>query len=113
MPRSLCALFPCSPQELLSREEELKQAALKQKSQEEFLRQREHELAEWELEVFERELSLLIQQMNRERPLVKKRKGTFKRNKLKGRDSERISMPLGTILVGRDHSRVFSGGVRR
>uniref|UniRef100_A0A8D2LGU2 mitogen-activated protein kinase kinase kinase n=1 Tax=Varanus komodoensis TaxID=61221 RepID=A0A8D2LGU2_VARKO len=81
--------------ELLSREEELKQAALKQKSQEEFLRQREHELAQWELEVFERELSLLIQQMNRERPLVKKRKGTFKRNKLKGRDSEHISMPLG------------------
>ncbi|XP_060614303.2 mitogen-activated protein kinase kinase kinase 11 [Anolis sagrei] len=80
--------------ELLSREEELKQAALKQKSQEEFLRQREHELAQWELEVFERELSLLIQQMNRDRPHVKKRKGTFKRNKLKGRDSERISMPL-------------------
>ncbi|XP_053225621.1 mitogen-activated protein kinase kinase kinase 11 [Podarcis raffonei] len=80
--------------ELLSREEELKQAALKQKSQEEFLRQREHELAQWELEVFERELSLLIQQMNRERPYVKKRKGTFKRNKLKGRDSEHISMPL-------------------
>ncbi|XP_015745389.2 mitogen-activated protein kinase kinase kinase 11, partial [Python bivittatus] len=80
--------------ELLSREEELKQAALKQKSQEEFLRQREHELAQWELEVFERELSLLIQQMNRDRPHVKKRKGTFKRNKLKGRDGERISMPL-------------------
>ncbi|XP_026546973.1 mitogen-activated protein kinase kinase kinase 11-like, partial [Notechis scutatus] len=80
--------------ELLSREEELKQAALKQKSQEEFLRQREHELAQWELEVFERELSLLIQQMNRDRPHVKKRKGTFKRNKLRGRDSERISMPL-------------------
>uniref|UniRef100_A0A8C6X861 mitogen-activated protein kinase kinase kinase n=1 Tax=Naja naja TaxID=35670 RepID=A0A8C6X861_NAJNA len=80
--------------ELLSREEELNQAALKQKSQEEFLRQREHELAQWELEVFERELSLLIQQMNRDRPHVKKRKGTFKRNKLRGRDSERISMPL-------------------
>lgn len=59
------------------------------------MRQREHELAQWELEVFERELSLLIQQMNRERPYVKKRKGTFKRNKLKGRDGERISMPLG------------------
>ncbi|KAL7978292.1 hypothetical protein Chor_014831, partial [Crotalus horridus] len=80
--------------ELLSREEELNQAALKQKSQEEFLRQREHELAQWELEVFERELSLLIQQMNHDRPHVKKRKGTFKRNKLRGRDSEHISMPL-------------------
>lgn len=97
---------PC--QELLSREEELKQAALKQKSQEEFLRQREHELAQWELEVFERELSLLIQQMNRERPHVKKRKGTFKRNKLKGRDSERISMPLGTGRAGRVWIRTCS-----
>ncbi|TFK12098.1 GTP-binding protein SAR1a [Platysternon megacephalum] len=81
-------------QELLSREEELQRAALEQKSHEEFLRQREHQLAQWELEVFERELTLLIQQMNKEPPNVKRRKGTFKRNKLKGRDSERISMPL-------------------
>uniref|UniRef100_A0A8C8SD16 mitogen-activated protein kinase kinase kinase n=1 Tax=Pelusios castaneus TaxID=367368 RepID=A0A8C8SD16_9SAUR len=80
--------------ELLSREEELQRAALEQKSHEEFLRQREHQLAQWELEVFERELTLLIQQMNKEPPNVKRRKGTFKRNKLKGRDSERISMPL-------------------
>uniref|UniRef100_K7F6W1 mitogen-activated protein kinase kinase kinase n=1 Tax=Pelodiscus sinensis TaxID=13735 RepID=K7F6W1_PELSI len=79
--------------ELLSREEELQRAALEQKSHEEFLRQREHQLAQWELEVFERELTLLIQQMNKEPPNVKRRKGTFKRNKLKGRDSERISMP--------------------
>ncbi|XP_069500958.1 mitogen-activated protein kinase kinase kinase 11 [Ambystoma mexicanum] len=80
--------------ELLSREEELKRAALEQKSHEEFLRQREHELAQWELEVFERELTLLIHQMNKEKPNVKKRKGTFKRNKLKGRDSDKIGMPL-------------------
>lgn len=80
--------------ELLSREEELKRAALEQKSHEEFLRQREHELAQWELEVFERELTLLIRQMNKEKPNVKKRKGTFKRNKLKGRDSDKIGMPL-------------------
>ncbi|XP_074861615.1 mitogen-activated protein kinase kinase kinase 11 [Carettochelys insculpta] len=80
--------------ELLSREEELQRAALEQKSHEELLRQREHQLAQWELEVFERELTLLIQQMNKEPPNVKRRKGTFKRNKLKGRDSERISMPL-------------------
>lgn len=48
--------------------------------------------------MFERELTLLIQQMNKDPPNVKRRKGTFKRNKLKGRDSERISMPLGTGL---------------
>nr|XP_014349149.1 PREDICTED: mitogen-activated protein kinase kinase kinase 11 [Latimeria chalumnae] len=80
--------------ELLCREEELKRAALEQKSHEEFLRQREHELAQWELDVFERELTLLIHQMNQGRPNVKKRKGTFKRNKLKGKDGEKISMPL-------------------
>ncbi|XP_030074473.1 mitogen-activated protein kinase kinase kinase 11 isoform X2 [Microcaecilia unicolor] len=77
---------------LLSREEELKKAALEQKSYEEILRQREHELAQWELEVFEREFTLLIHQMNK-KPDVRKRKGTFKKNKLKSRDSE-ISMPL-------------------
>nr|XP_033809618.1 mitogen-activated protein kinase kinase kinase 11 isoform X2 [Geotrypetes seraphini] len=80
--------------ELLSREEELKKAALEQKSYEETLRQREHELAQWELEVFERELTLLIHQMNDKKPDVRKRKGTFKKNKLKCRDSEKISMPL-------------------
>ncbi|XP_029468030.1 mitogen-activated protein kinase kinase kinase 11 [Rhinatrema bivittatum] len=80
--------------ELLSREEELKRAALEQKSYEEILRQREHELAQWELEVFERELTLLIHQMNDKRPDVRKRKGTFKKNKLKGRETEKISMPL-------------------
>uniref|UniRef100_A0A8C4X2Q7 mitogen-activated protein kinase kinase kinase n=1 Tax=Erpetoichthys calabaricus TaxID=27687 RepID=A0A8C4X2Q7_ERPCA len=80
--------------ELLCREEELKRAALEQKSHEEFLRQREHELAQWELDVFERELSLLILQMNQEKPNVKKRKGTFKKHKLKVKNGEKISMPL-------------------
>ncbi|XP_034771068.2 mitogen-activated protein kinase kinase kinase 11-like [Acipenser ruthenus] len=80
--------------ELLCREEELKQAALEQKSHEEFLRQREEELAQWELDVFERELSLLILQMNQEKPNVKKRKGTFKKHKLKSKNGEKISSPL-------------------
>ncbi|XP_069750079.1 mitogen-activated protein kinase kinase kinase 11 [Narcine bancroftii] len=80
--------------ELLCREEELKQAALQQKSHEESLRQREHALAQWELDVFERELSLLIYQMNAEKPNVKKRKGTFKKNKLKVKDGQRISRPI-------------------
>ncbi|XP_055487277.1 mitogen-activated protein kinase kinase kinase 11-like [Leucoraja erinacea] len=79
--------------ELLCREEELKRAALQQKSHEESLRQREHALAQWELDVFERELSLLIYQMNAEKPNVKKRKGTFKKNKLKVKDGQCISRP--------------------
>jgi hypothetical protein len=60
------------------------------------LRRREHLLAQWELEVFERELTLLLQQVDRERPHVRRRRGTFKRSKLRARDGgERISMPLG------------------
>ncbi|KAK7813186.1 hypothetical protein U0070_005091 [Myodes glareolus] len=82
-------------QELLSREEELTRAAREQRSQAEQLRRREHLLAQWELEVFERELTLLLQQVDRERPHVRRRRGTFKRSKLRARDGgERISMPL-------------------
>lgn len=83
--------------ELRCREEELKRAALEQKSHEEFLRQREQQLAQWEQEVFERELSLLILHMNHEKPNVKKRKGTFKKHKLKGKNGEKISMPQDFI----------------
>ncbi|KAG7465242.1 hypothetical protein MATL_G00174230 [Megalops atlanticus] len=83
--------------ELRSREEELKRAALEQKSHEEFLRQREQQLAQWEQDVFERELSLLILHMNQEKPNVKKRKGTFKKHKLKGKNGEKISMPQDFI----------------
>ncbi|XP_035267629.1 mitogen-activated protein kinase kinase kinase 11 [Anguilla anguilla] len=83
--------------ELRSREEELKRAALEQKSHEEFLRQREQQLAQWEQDVFERELSLLILHMNQDKPNVKKRKGTFKKHKLKGKNGEKISMPQDFI----------------
>lgn len=84
-------------QELLCREEELKRAALEQKSHEEFLRLREQQLAQWEQDVFERELSLLILHLNQnqEKPNVKKRKGTFKKHKLKCKNGEKISMPQG------------------
>uniref|UniRef100_H3CE22 mitogen-activated protein kinase kinase kinase n=1 Tax=Tetraodon nigroviridis TaxID=99883 RepID=H3CE22_TETNG len=84
--------------ELRCREEELKRAALEQKSHEEFLRQREQQLAQWEQDVFERELSLLILHLNQnqEKPNVKKRKGTFKKHKLKGKNGE-ISMPQDFI----------------
>lgn len=88
--------FTVRGQELLSREEELTRAAREQRSQAEQLRRREHLLAQWELEVFERELTLLLQQVDRERPHVRRRRGTFKRSKLRARDGgERISMPLG------------------
>ncbi|KAK1792845.1 hypothetical protein P4O66_012757, partial [Electrophorus voltai] len=85
--------------ELRCREEELKRAALEQKSHEEFLRLREQQLAQWEQDVFERELSLLIQHLNhnQEKPNVKKRKGTFKKHKLKGKNGEKISMPQDFI----------------
>ncbi|XP_077444869.1 mitogen-activated protein kinase kinase kinase 11 isoform X2 [Stigmatopora argus] len=85
--------------ELRCREEELKRAALEQKSQEEFLRQREQQLAQWEQDVFERELSLLILHLNQyqEKPNVKKRKGTFKKHKLKSKNGEKISMPQDFI----------------
>ncbi|XP_075943185.1 mitogen-activated protein kinase kinase kinase 11 [Anarhichas minor] len=87
--------------ELRCREEELKRAALEQKSHEEFLQQREQQLAQWEQDVFERELSLLIlhlnQNQNLEKPNVKKRKGTFKKHKLKCKNGEKISMPQDFI----------------
>ncbi|XP_067293395.1 LOW QUALITY PROTEIN: mitogen-activated protein kinase kinase kinase 11, partial [Pseudorasbora parva] len=84
--------------ELRCREEELKRAALEQKSHEEFLRQREQQLAQWEQDVFERELSLLILHLNHnQKPNVKKRKGTFKKHKLKVKNGEKISMPQDFI----------------
>ncbi|XP_064207814.1 mitogen-activated protein kinase kinase kinase 11-like [Anguilla rostrata] len=83
--------------ELLCREEELQRAALEQKSHEEFLRQLEQQLAQREQDVFEREFSLLILHMNQDKPNVKKRKGTFKKHKLKGKNSDKISMPQDFI----------------
>ncbi|XP_056600672.1 mitogen-activated protein kinase kinase kinase 11 [Triplophysa dalaica] len=84
--------------ELRCREEELKRAALEQKCHEEILRQREQQLAQWEQDVFERELSLLILHLNQNhKPNVKKRKGTFKKHKLKVKNGEKISMPQDFI----------------
>ncbi|XP_061767634.1 mitogen-activated protein kinase kinase kinase 21 isoform X2 [Nerophis ophidion] len=79
--------------ELRSREEELTRAALQQKSQEEVLKRREQQLAEREINVLERELNILIFQMNKDKPNVKKRKGKFKRSRLKLKDGNRISLP--------------------
>jgi len=82
-------------QELCSREEELTQATLQQKSQEELLKRREQQLAEREINVLERELNILIFQLNKDKPNVKKRKGKFKRSRLKLKDGNRISLPSG------------------
>ncbi|XP_016051532.1 PREDICTED: mitogen-activated protein kinase kinase kinase MLK4 [Miniopterus natalensis] len=79
--------------ELRSREEELSRAALQQKSQEELLKRREQQLAEREIDVLERELNILIFQLNQEKPNVKRRKGKFKRSRLKLKDGHRISLP--------------------
>ncbi|XP_048863123.1 mitogen-activated protein kinase kinase kinase 21 isoform X2 [Brienomyrus brachyistius] len=79
--------------ELRSREEELTRAALQQKSQEELLKRREQQLAEREINVLERELNILIFQLNKDKPNVKKRKGKFRRSRLKLKDGNRISLP--------------------
>uniref|UniRef100_A0AAY4CKX9 Mitogen-activated protein kinase kinase kinase n=1 Tax=Denticeps clupeoides TaxID=299321 RepID=A0AAY4CKX9_9TELE len=79
--------------ELCSREEELTRAALQQKSHEELLKRREQQLAEREINVLERELNILIFQLNKDKPNVKKRKGKFKRSRLKLKDGNRISLP--------------------
>ncbi|XP_070578982.1 mitogen-activated protein kinase kinase kinase 9-like isoform X2 [Ptychodera flava] len=81
--------------ELRTREEELSRAAIQQKYQEEFLRKREQELAEREIDLLERELNIMILQQQEEKPTPKKRKGKFKKSrlKLKKDGAKRISMP--------------------
>uniref|UniRef100_A0A671DZE5 Mitogen-activated protein kinase kinase kinase n=1 Tax=Rhinolophus ferrumequinum TaxID=59479 RepID=A0A671DZE5_RHIFE len=82
-----------APQELRTWEEELTQAALQQKNQEELLRRREQELAEREIDILERELNIIIHQLCQEKPRVKKRKGKFRKSRLKLKDGNRISLP--------------------
>ena len=82
-------------QELRTWEEELTRAALQQKNQEELLRRREQELAEREIDILERELNIIIHQLCQEKPRVKKRKGKFRKSRLKLKDGNRISLPSG------------------
>lgn len=82
-------------QELRTWEEELTRAALQQKTQEELLRRREQELAEREIDILERELNIIIHQLCQEKPRVKKRKGKFRKSRLKLKDGNRISLPSG------------------
>lgn len=76
-------------QELCSREEELTK-------QQETLKQRERDLDEREIDLIERELMVFFQQT----PTPKKRKGHFKRSRLKLIKKEttkpNISLPTGT-----------------
>ncbi|XP_020644155.3 mitogen-activated protein kinase kinase kinase 9 isoform X2 [Pogona vitticeps] len=79
--------------ELQTWEEELTRAAVQQKNHEELLRRREQELAEREIDILERELNIIIHQLCQEKPRVKKRMGKFRRNRLKLKDGNRISLP--------------------
>uniref|UniRef100_A0A1B6CWA2 mitogen-activated protein kinase kinase kinase n=1 Tax=Clastoptera arizonana TaxID=38151 RepID=A0A1B6CWA2_9HEMI len=67
--------------ELNCREEELKMAQLQQKVIEESLKQKEQELAERELSLLERELKIMF--IQQQTPTPNKRKGKFKRTRLK------------------------------
>ncbi|XP_071440662.1 mitogen-activated protein kinase kinase kinase 9-like isoform X3 [Hetaerina americana] len=69
-------------EELRCREEELTKAQLQQKMIEEHLRQREQELEAREIDLLERELHIMIIQQA-STPTPKKRKGKFKRSRLK------------------------------
>ena len=67
--------------------------------QEEVLRKREQELAEREIELVERELNIMILQQIMNKPTPKKRKGKFKKSKLKllsKSGGKNISQPSGS-----------------
>lgn len=71
---------------------------MQQKIQEEFLRKREQELAEREIDLLERELNIMILQQQQGRPTPKKRKGKFKKSRLKLlKSGGQISMPCGKM----------------
>ncbi|KAK5857968.1 hypothetical protein PBY51_011174 [Eleginops maclovinus] len=96
--------------ELRSWEEELTQAALQQKNQQEALRRREQELAEREIHILERELNIIIHQLYQEKPHVESRQGKFRRNRLKLKDGNRISLPSDfqhkiTVQASPSHDR--------
>ncbi|KAM6912976.1 mitogen-activated protein kinase kinase kinase 9 [Xenentodon cancila] len=96
--------------ELRSWEEELTRAALQQKCQEEALKKREQELAEREIHILERELNIIIHQLYQEKPHVEKRQGKFRRNRLKLKDGNRISLPSDfqhkiTVQASPSHDR--------
>ncbi|KAM9842653.1 mitogen-activated protein kinase kinase kinase 9 [Aulostomus maculatus] len=96
--------------ELRSWEEELTRAALQQKCHEEALRRREQELAEREIHILERELNIIIHQLYQDKPHVESRQGKFRRNRLKLKDGNRISLPSDfqhkiTVQASPSHDR--------
>ncbi|XP_018333531.1 mitogen-activated protein kinase kinase kinase 11 [Agrilus planipennis] len=77
--------------ELRCREEDLNRAQLQQRMHEEQLRQKEQELQAREIDLLERELHFMIKQQT---PTPIKRKGKFKRSRLKFiKTKESISLP--------------------
>ena len=74
---------------------------MQQKELEENLRQREQELRAREFELLERELHIMIIQQSAT-PTPNKRKGKFKRSRIKGLKKEpgyNISFPSGIIII--------------
>ena len=63
------------------------------------LKKREIELHEREIDLLERELNIMILQQQQDRPTPKKRKGKFKKSRLKllKYGGQQISMPSGNI----------------
>ena len=107
-------------QELRSKEAELDDKQREQRIAEERLKQREAELAEREIDLLQRELYIMIQQQNQQNqamgitPTPKKRKGHFKKNRLRSlkkdvstSSTSIISSPSGMLKC---HIIVFSRG---
>ncbi|XP_066252787.1 mitogen-activated protein kinase kinase kinase 11-like isoform X3 [Euwallacea similis] len=99
-------------EELRSREEDLNRAQMQQRLHEEELKQKEQELHAREMHILERELNFMINQQ--QTPTPKKRKGKFKRSRLKfGKEpGSIISSPLDfrhTLTV--KHTLEPKGGI--
>lgn len=75
------------------------------------MRRREQELAEREIHILERELNIIIHQLYQEKPHVESRQGKFRRNRLKLKDGNRISLPSGNEnkiwYLNKNHSRTI------
>ena len=93
-----------------SKEAVLDDKQREQKMAEERLKQREAELAEREIDLLQRELNVMIlQQQGTGAPTPKKRKGNFKKSRLKllkttkdvsnQSSSSIISAPLGNLII--------------
>ena len=105
--------------ELRSLEAELDDKQREQRMAEERLKQREAELEQREIDLLQRELNMMIQQHqgvasgSNVAPTPKKRKGHFKKSKLKlGSSTSIISAPSGRTIIDTDTSPVYSPKLR-